>query len=106
MKYTNKEIDYFMTEQEGVYYLYVKVTDIAGNETIIKSSPPLNISFLPIELQQQDKTHFVWYFKVLRSNSVNINFNHTPVLLSECIENLNIKPNGIYVDGTMRRCWT
>ena len=28
-------------------------------------------------------------------------FNHTPVLLKECIENLNIKPDGIYVDGTM-----
>lgn len=28
-------------------------------------------------------------------------FNHIPVLLNECIENLNIKPNGIYVDGTL-----
>lgn len=28
-------------------------------------------------------------------------FNHTPVLLKECIEGLNIKENGIYVDGTM-----
>ncbi len=27
-------------------------------------------------------------------------FSHTPVLLSETIEGLNIKPNGIYVDGT------
>ena len=27
-------------------------------------------------------------------------FNHTPVLLNECLEALNIKPNGIYVDGT------
>ena len=27
-------------------------------------------------------------------------FSHFSVLLSECIENLNIKPNGIYVDGT------
>jgi len=32
---------------------------------------------------------------------VNEKFNHIPVLLNECIENLNIKPNGIYVDGTM-----
>lgn len=30
-----------------------------------------------------------------------IEFNHVSVLLNECIENLNIKPNGIYVDGTM-----
>lgn len=27
-------------------------------------------------------------------------FNHISVLLDECIEGLNIKPNGIYVDGT------
>lgn len=27
-------------------------------------------------------------------------FNHISVLLNECIEGLNIKPNGIYVDGT------
>ncbi|MGI6206345.1 MAG: 16S rRNA (cytosine(1402)-N(4))-methyltransferase RsmH [Anaerovoracaceae bacterium] len=28
-------------------------------------------------------------------------FSHTPVLFSETIENLNIKPDGIYVDGTL-----
>lgn len=28
-------------------------------------------------------------------------FHHVSVLLKECIENLNIKPDGIYVDGTM-----
>ena len=28
-------------------------------------------------------------------------FKHTPVMLEECIENLNIKANGIYVDGTI-----
>ncbi len=28
-------------------------------------------------------------------------FKHKPVMLSECIEGLNIKPEGIYVDGTM-----
>ncbi len=28
-------------------------------------------------------------------------FSHKPVLLNECIENLNIKPSGIYVDGTL-----
>ena len=28
-------------------------------------------------------------------------FNHTSVLLDECIENLNINPDGIYVDCTM-----
>ncbi|MDP4179784.1 MAG: 16S rRNA (cytosine(1402)-N(4))-methyltransferase RsmH [Bacillota bacterium] len=28
-------------------------------------------------------------------------FNHKPVLLNECIEYLNIKPDGIYVDGTL-----
>ncbi len=28
-------------------------------------------------------------------------FKHTSVLLEECIENLNIKPDGIYLDGTL-----
>lgn len=28
-------------------------------------------------------------------------FKHVPVLLNECIENLQIKPDGIYVDGTL-----
>lgn len=28
-------------------------------------------------------------------------FEHVPVLLEECIENLNIKKDGIYVDGTL-----
>lgn len=29
------------------------------------------------------------------------NFQHTPVMLNECIEGLDIKPDGIYVDGTL-----
>ena len=28
-------------------------------------------------------------------------FKHEPVLLQECIKGLNIKENGIYVDGTL-----
>ena len=28
-------------------------------------------------------------------------FNHTSVLLAETIENLNIRPDGVYVDGTL-----
>ena len=28
-------------------------------------------------------------------------FKHTPVLLKEVLENLNIRPDGIYVDGTL-----
>ena len=32
-----------------------------------------------------------------------VEFKHKPVLLKECIEGLNIKPEGIYVDGTLRR---
>ena len=28
-------------------------------------------------------------------------FEHIPVLLKECIDGLNIKKNGIYVDGTL-----
>ena len=29
------------------------------------------------------------------------NFKHTPVMLNECLDGLNIKPDGIYVDGTL-----
>ena len=32
---------------------------------------------------------------------VTMEFVHKPVLLNECIENLNIKPDGIYLDGTL-----
>ena len=28
-------------------------------------------------------------------------FHHVSVLLEECIQGLNIKPDGIYVDGTL-----
>ena len=28
-------------------------------------------------------------------------FNHKPVMLQECIDGLDIKPDGIYVDGTL-----
>ena len=31
----------------------------------------------------------------------NLNFEHTPVLLKEAIDGLNIKEDGIYVDGTL-----
>ena len=30
-------------------------------------------------------------------------YTHKPVLLDECIEALNIKPDGVYVDGTLGR---
>lgn len=30
-----------------------------------------------------------------------LEFNHKPVLLEECIKNLDIKSNGIYIDGTL-----
>ena len=30
-------------------------------------------------------------------------FTHRPVLLDECIENLNIRPDGVYLDGTLGR---
>ena len=32
---------------------------------------------------------------------MNIDPRHISVLLDECIDNLNIKPDGIYVDGTL-----
>ena len=34
------------------------------------------------------------------STENELNFSHRPVMLDECIENLAIKPDGIYVDGT------
>ncbi len=34
-------------------------------------------------------------------DKTNLEFNHVSVLLNECIENLNIKPDGLYVDGTL-----
>jgi hypothetical protein len=49
------------------------------------------------------------YYNICNFNRIgelNLDFKHTPVMLNECIENLNIKPNGIYVDGTLRRCGT
>lgn len=33
-------------------------------------------------------------------------FSHIPVLANQCIDALNIKKDGIYVDGTLRRCRT
>ena len=32
---------------------------------------------------------------------MSIEYSHVPVLFEECMENLNIKPDGIYVDGTL-----
>lgn len=32
---------------------------------------------------------------------MSIEFNHVPVLFEECMEKLNIRPDGIYVDGTL-----
>ena len=31
---------------------------------------------------------------------VELKFSHYAVMLNECIDHLNINPNGIYVDGT------
>ena len=32
---------------------------------------------------------------------MSMEFNHVPVLFDECMENLNIRPDGVYVDGTL-----
>ena len=37
---------------------------------------------------------------------MTMEFSHTSVLLNETIENLKIKPDGIYVDGTLGGDWT
>ena len=49
MKYTNKEIDFFMTEQDGVFYLY-PAPEVGLKEKTIRVLPPKsgqikNISF-------------------------------------------------------------
>ena len=31
------------------------------------------------------------------------NYKHTPVLLDEAVNGLNIRPDGIYIDGTFGR---
>jgi 16S rRNA (cytosine1402-N4)-methyltransferase len=36
----------------------------------------------------------------VRGMIVPVDFSHKPVLLSECIEALHIRPDGVYVDGT------
>ena len=36
----------------------------------------------------------------MAENNAKIEFSHRSVLLDECLEGLNIKPDGIYVDGT------
>ena len=36
---------------------------------------------------------------------LNLKFNHTPVMLIEAIRGLDIKEDGIYVDGTLRWGW-
>ena len=33
-------------------------------------------------------------------NMSELEFKHISVMLNECIEQLNIKPDGIYIDGT------
>ena len=30
-------------------------------------------------------------------------YTHKPVLLNECLDGLNIRPDGVYVDGTLGR---
>lgn len=30
-----------------------------------------------------------------------MDFNHKPVMLNECITGLDVKPDGIYFDGTL-----
>lgn len=39
--------------------------------------------------------------KVMLTENTSEEFSHIPVLLEECIESLNIKHGGIYIDGTL-----
>ena len=48
----------------------------------------------------KDKKMNVGLRIIARGMIIPMDFSHKPVLLSECIEALHIKPDGIYVDGT------
>lgn len=37
----------------------------------------------------------------MKNGGYVLEFKHKPVLLDECINGLNIKPDGIYIDGTL-----
>ena len=41
------------------------------------------------------------YIRKRNLRGEKLEFKHKPVMLEECINGLNIKPNGIYVDGTL-----
>ena len=41
------------------------------------------------------------YQLILNNRGIKLEFKHKPVMLSECLEGLKIKPEGIYVDGTL-----
>lgn len=47
------------------------------------------------------KLLFVYNYTKHRGDMEKLLFNHIPVLLNECIEGLNIKSEGTYVDGTL-----
>ena len=41
--------------------------------------------------------------KLEHNTAEDISYGHKPVLLDECLEGLNIRPDGIYLDGTLGR---
>lgn len=57
-------------------------------------------------LQDEITASILWLAVKKHIKGEKLEFKHKPVLLNECIEGLNIKPNGIYVDGTIRRSRT
>ena len=40
-------------------------------------------------------------FITYKLRGIELEFSHKPVMLEECIQGLNIKKDGIYVDGTL-----
>lgn len=46
-------------------------------------------------------TNCLCYNMKFYREGINLEFNHKSVMLKECIDGLNINPDGIYVDGTM-----
>lgn len=53
----------------------------------------------------QNNNHITTILSENKFKENKLEFKHKPVMLEEVLEGLNIKENGIYLDGTLRRSW-
>ena len=54
-----------------------------------------------LPMTNKSARQFKRFFQNIRTEVVVMEFKHTSVLLDETIENLNIRPDGVYMDGTL-----